>query len=100
MGLSNAALWVCSLVGLLCGPVPDTSLLQTVYEREASSGSSRHDKDLKVLTTKCHDNAGGKFLCEVTFVSNADPTGRLYFDVVAVARTQDGWSLQSGLCKR
>jgi hypothetical protein len=99
MVLSNATLWICTLVGLLCDPVPDVSIVQTAYEREASAGSSLHDKDLKVLTTKCHDEAGGRFLCEVMFVSTADPTGRLYFDIVAVARTNDRWTLQSGLCK-
>jgi tripartite-type tricarboxylate transporter receptor subunit TctC len=40
------------------------------------------------------------FLCEVTFTSKDDPTERLYFDIVAVARAGDGWELKSGLCKR
>ena len=64
MLLFNATLSICSLIGWLCDPVPDVSVVQTAYEREASSGSSLHDKDLKVLTTKCHDGAGGRFLCE------------------------------------
>jgi hypothetical protein len=96
---SRSALWVPSLVGFLCSAVPDASIVQTAYEREASSGSSLHDKGLRVLKTKCHDNDGGRFLCEVMFVSDSDPTGRLYFDIVAVARTSDSWALQSGLCK-
>jgi hypothetical protein len=29
-----------------------------------------------------------------------DPRQRLYFDVVAIARTEKGWELRSGLCKR
>jgi hypothetical protein len=99
MGLSNATLWICSLVGLLCDPVPDVSIVQTAYEREASADSGLHDKGLEVRTTKCHDSADGRFLCEVTFISTADPIERLYFDIVAVARTKDGWILQSGLCK-
>jgi hypothetical protein len=40
------------------------------------------------------------FLCEVTFISKSDPSERLYFDIVAVARTAAGWELKSGLCKR
>ena len=100
MVLFNATLSICSLIGLLCGAVPDVSVVQTAYERETSSGSRLHDKDLKVITTKCHDGADGRFLCEVMFTSNTDPTERLYFDVVAVARTSDGWELKSGLCKR
>jgi hypothetical protein len=75
---------------------------QTAYEREAAAGSKLHDKDLQVLAAKCHDDSGGTFLCEVTFISNQDPNKgdeRLYFEVVAVARTADGWELKSGLCK-
>jgi hypothetical protein len=29
-----------------------------------------------------------------------DPTDGLYFDIVAVARPGDEWTLNSGLCKR
>jgi hypothetical protein len=100
MGLAGFILWVCSLGGLSCDSVPTVPVVQAAYEREASAGSSLHDKGLKVLTTKCHDGAGGQFLCEVMFVSNGDPSERLYFDIVAVARTHDGWELKSGLCKR
>ena len=92
--------WVCSLLGFSCNSFPDLAVIQTAYEREASAGSKLHDKDLKVLTAKCHDESGGPFLCEVMFVSNSDSNQRLYFDIVAVARTADGWELKSGLCKR
>jgi hypothetical protein len=100
MVLGSVTLWVCSLVGLSCDSIPNVSMVQTAYEREASAGSSLHDKGLKILKAKCHDNAGGRFLCEVMFVSSGDPNERLYFDIVAVARTPDGWELKSGLCKR
>ena len=92
--------WACSLIGLACGTLPDMAVIQTAYEREALAGSKLHDKDLKVLNTKCHEQGGGPFLCEVTFISSGDPNERLYFDIVAVARTGDGWELKSGLCKR
>jgi hypothetical protein len=92
--------WACALVGMPCDAVPDTATIQTAYEREASSGTPLHDKGLKVLETKCHRGSGGPFLCEVTFTSSGDPTERLYFDIVAVASTPDGWELKSGLCKR
>ena len=55
---------------------------------------------LQVLQSKCRDNGADGFLCEVTFISKADPTERLYFDIVSVARDGDGWTLKSGLCKR
>jgi len=100
MSVSGFLIWACTSVGLSCGSMPDIASVQTAYEREASAGSSLHDKDLKLLKTKCHDGAAGQFLCEVMFVSSGDPTERLYFDIVAVARTDDGWQLKSGLCKR
>jgi hypothetical protein len=93
--------WVCALVALSCKPAPDIGTIQSAYDHEASSGSTLHDKGLQVLQAKCHDDAGAdKFLCEVTFTSKDDPAGRLYFDIVAVARAGDGWELTSGLCKR
>ena len=94
--------WACSLFSLACSSVPNVVVVQTAYEREAAAGSKLHDKGLLVLNTKCHGNSGGPFLCEVTFISTTDPNKgneRLYFDVVAVARTADGWELKSGLCK-
>ena len=92
--------WLCALVASACNAVPDVALIQTAYEREATVGSPRHDKGLQVLKSKCHDEGGGGFLCEVTFISKADPDERLYFDIVAVAREGDHWVLKSGLCKR
>jgi len=96
----QAVVWACSLVGLSCNSVPDMATIQTAYEREASSGSTLHDRGLRVLQAKCHDDSSDRFLCEVMFVSNTDPNGRLYFDIVAVARMAEGWELKSGLCKR
>jgi hypothetical protein len=92
--------FICALVGPSCDAAPDVAVIQSAYEREADAGSTLHDKGLQVLEAKCHDNAAEGFLCEVTFVSRSDPTGRLYFDIVAVARAGDGWALKSGLCKR
>ena len=36
----------------------------------------------------------------ITFMSRDDPRQRRYFDVIAVARSDRGWELKSGLCKR
>jgi hypothetical protein len=96
------AVWICSQLGLACAvpSPPDLSMIQAAYEREASSGSGLHDTGLKVLESKCHNSDKSPLLCEVTFTSIADPNERLYFDVVAVARTAGGWELKSGLCKR
>jgi hypothetical protein len=94
-------LWTCALVGLSCeATVPSAAVIQSAYERESSSGSKLHDLGLRVLDAKCDDGVTGRFLCQVTFLSKDDPDQRLYFDIVAVARTDAGWALKSGLCKR
>jgi hypothetical protein len=92
--------WLCAMVAISCEPMPDIAVIQSAYEREASAGSTLHDKGLQVLQAKCHDTDGTGFLCEVTFTSKGDPSEHLYFDIVAVARAGDGWELKSGLCKR
>jgi hypothetical protein len=92
--------WLCGLVAVYCHAVPDVATIQTAYERESSAGSKLHDKDLKVLQAKCHDDSKDGFLCEVMFTSTTDTNERLYFDIVAVARKGSGWELKSGLCKR
>jgi hypothetical protein len=99
----QAVVWACSLVGMSCNSLPSTEIIQAAYNREEAAGSKLHSKDLVVLSSKCHEEASGPFLCEVTFTSagNAnDAVQRLYFDIVAVARTENGWELKSGLCKR
>jgi hypothetical protein len=92
--------WMCALGAVFCPAAPDVAVIQSAYDREASAGSKLHDKDLQVLDSKCHDNSADGYLCEVTFISKADPTERLYFDIVSVARAADGWQLKSGLCRR
>jgi hypothetical protein len=92
--------WLCVLVGMACNPVPDVVVIQSAYDHEEASGSTLHDKNLQVLKARCHGADRAKFLCEVMFISKADPTERLYFDIVAVTRAGDGWQLTSGLCKR
>jgi hypothetical protein len=94
--------WICALVAMHCSAVPDVATIQTAYEREAAAGSKLHDKDLKVLQAKCHDDSNkDAFLCEVMFTSTADTNERLYFDIIGVARNSDGsWELKNGLCKR
>lgn len=86
----------CALIALTCNAAPDIAVIQTAYEREASAGSALHDTGLQVLQAKCHDNGADGFLCEVTFISKSDPTERLYFDVVAVARAGDAGNSRAG----
>jgi hypothetical protein len=102
MWAADLVVWACSLAGLSCGAdaTPNVSTIQSAYERETSSGSSLHDKGLRVIEAACDPPAGGQFLCQVTFLSTDDPNQRLYFDIVAVSRSDRGWELRSGLCKR
>jgi len=95
-------LWACAMTGLRCDAVapPDATVIQAAYEREASSGSALHSRNLRVIDAACDGLAEGRFLCQVTFLSTDDPARRLYYDIVAAARTSDGWQLKSGLCKR
>ncbi len=94
---------VCSALGVGCEAErpPDLDVIQHAYDRERAAGSSKHDKDLKVLEAKCEGKRSATgYLCQVTFMSIADPAQRLYYDIVSVASSADGWKLTSGLCKR
>jgi hypothetical protein len=96
--------WACLQTGLSCGGAPDVSTIQSAYELETGAGNNLHDSGRRVIEAKCHDHAsqrvGEKYLREVKFISTSDPTERLYFNIVAMARSGDKWKLASGLCKR
>jgi hypothetical protein len=100
--LTYFALWACAVASLSCGPPakPDVLSIQSAYEREAAFGSSPHDNGLRVLEASCGDPIDGQFLCQVMFLSTDDPNQRLFYDVIALARTAGVWELKSGLCKR
>lgn len=93
-----AVKWLCALVMTSCNSAPDIAAIQTAYEREASAGSTLHDKGLQVLQAKCRSDGADKFFCEITFISKGDPE-RPYFDIVALSRAGEAWELKSGLCK-
>ena len=80
---------------------PTLDIVQSAYEREAARGDPRHDKNLKVLSVECaKGKIDNEYLCWITYTSTVDPANPLFYDVAAVADTQDGWALKSGLCKR
>ena len=91
---------ICQVLALACPPAPDAAAIQAAYDGEESRGSTRHDKNLRVLAAKCHDGQDDRYLCEVSFTARDDPGQPLYFDVVAIRRTNGGWILESGLCRR
>jgi len=93
--------WVCNVTGVSCTATPDAATIQAAYEQEAPASGVRHDKGLKIVDATCdHGDQNGRFLCQVSFVSEDDPDKRLYFDIVSAAHTDKGWMLTSGLCKR
>jgi hypothetical protein len=101
MQLAGFFIWVCAMTGVSCEPsTPNAATIQTAYEQEAPSSGVRHDKGLRIVDAACDHGENGRFLCQVSFVSEDDPEKRLYYDVVSAAHTDGGWALTSGLCKR
>jgi len=100
MLLAVALAWVCNMTGVSCA-APTAETIQKAYEQEAPASGVRHDKGLKIVEAKCDSgDEGGRYLCQVSFVSEDDPDKRLYFDIVSATLTDKGWVLTSGLCKR
>jgi hypothetical protein len=100
MLLAVVLAWVCNVTGISCA-TPTADIIQKAYEQEAPASGVRHDKGLKIVEATCDSGKeGGRFLCQVSFVSEDDPDKRLYFDIVSAALTDKGWVLTSGLCKR
>ena len=93
-------LWACTMAGLPCETTPNAAIIQAAYERAAPDSGVRHDKGLRIVEATCDHGVNGRFLCQVSFVSEADSDQRLYFDIVSAAQTDQGWTLTSGLCKR
>ena len=97
---------LCSVLAASCGDTasmatPTTEIVQAVYEREASSGSSLHERDLKITTVDCARNTDGReYMCWVTFTSNTDASQTLHFDVASIEYVDGLWKLKNGLCRR
>lgn len=100
--LGHVALWASILVAFPSGGVAplDVSVIQSAYELEAASGSPLHDAGLRVIEAVCDGAPKDGYLCQVTFLSNDDPSQRLYFDVVVIVRNGRKWIFESGLCKQ
>jgi hypothetical protein len=92
--------WVCKLLVMICNASPDVAIIQAAYDKADAAAGVLHDKGLRVVNAKCHDSGVDAFLCEVSFISTSDVAQLLDFDIVAVARTDEGWVLRSGLCRR
>jgi hypothetical protein len=82
--------------------IPNITILQNAYDREADSGTAAHDANLQVVDTLCNrrQQQPGMFLCVVAFTDRRDSSKELYYDIAEVAAEGAKWRLKSGLCKR
>jgi hypothetical protein len=100
MQLAGFFVWVCAMTGMSCESTPNAATIQAAYEQAAPESGVRHDRGLRIVDATCDHGENGRYLCQVTFLSEDDPDKRLYYDIVSAAHTDQGWALTSGLCKR
>ncbi|MGO9519459.1 MAG: hypothetical protein ACLPIX_03480 [Rhodomicrobium sp.] len=79
---------------------PDLGVVQATYDFELKSGNPLHDKNLKIIKTKCLKTQDAVYACFISFYSSADAGQRIYNGMTQLAYTSTGWVLTSGLCKR
>lgn len=93
-----ALAWACATA---YAAMPDVAHIQAAYEGARDYAVTTHVGDLVIQTAQCRPlkgNARGA-ACQIDFVRNLEPDGRLYFDVITVEERQAGqWTLLSGLC--
>ena len=79
---------------------PDLDAIQATYDFELRAGDPAHERDLKLVKAKCLKGQDPSYICFVSFLSAADPDGRIYNNVTEIAYIGGAWSLKTGLCKR
>ena len=86
-------------------PLPDVPGIQAAYEAAyiATRGKppGEHADDLRIENAHCQPlKPGPGAACQIDFVRQRDPDGRLYFDIVTLQQEPQGtaWVLRSGLC--
>jgi hypothetical protein len=86
-------------------PLPDAPGIQAAYEAAyiATRGKppGEHAEDLLIQAAHCQPlKPGPGAACQIDFVRQRDPDGRLYFDIVTLQQEKggNGWVLRSGLC--
>src|SRR3984893_12384005 len=100
MLLAAFFVWVCAMTGVSCECTPNAAIIQTAYEQQAPSPGVRYDKGLRIVDASCNSGENGRFLCQVSCVSEDDPGKACYFDTASSVHSDKGWTLTSGLCKR
>lgn len=103
MGLA-AVTWVAPVALAAAGAMPDVPGIQAAYEAAylATRGKppGEHAEDLAIQTARCQPlKTGPGAACQIDFVRQRQPEGRLYFDIVTLEPEASGaWALRSGLC--
>jgi len=102
--------WVLALVALAApahgaAAFPDVPNIQAAYEAAyiATRGKppGEHADDLLIQTARCQPlkTSSTGAACQIDFVRQREPEGRLYFDIVTLEPGVEGrWALLSGLC--
>ena len=103
--------WGLALVALVAVPAhgaavfPDVPNIQAAYEAAyiATRGKppGEHADDLLIQTARCQPlkTSSTGAACQIDFVRQREPEGRLYFDIVTLEPGAEGrWALLSGLC--
>ncbi len=104
---SLAAGWAVALFGLSVGlpslglvqEAPQRADVQKAYDAAKASAGSRHQDDLVIRDADCAAIPHSRFACQIDFVLQRQPTGRLYFTVVTLEGAPDRWTLIGGLCR-
>jgi hypothetical protein len=85
--------------------MPDVPGIQAAYQAAyiATRGKppGEHAEDLLIQNAHCQPlKPGPGAACQIDFVRQRDPDGRLYFDIVTLQQEPEGstWILRSGLC--
>lgn len=86
--------------------LPDVPSIQAAYEAAyvATRGKppgGDHADDLSIQSARCQPLKAGSTgaACQIDFVRQREPEGRLYFDIVTLEpRSEGSWTLLSGLC--
>ena len=82
-----------------CAAIPDVAVIQAAYAAAAAATKGRHSRDLVIETADCYPLGAANVMCQVGYIHQDAPDGRVYFDVVALTPGRSGWVLINGLCR-
>ena len=102
---ARLASWAGALFGLSLSlpgahaEAPRRVDIQKAYDAAKTVSAGRHQDDLVIRDADCTAIQGGRFACQIDFVLQREPSGRLYFTVVTLEGAAKRWTLIGGLCR-